>query len=720
VLTLFATKLLPNLNTGGYLPTERRIISVDGEETKANGHSSYWLLAAGDDKGFRDSIEHDGSVREESGDVAKRSPDSRVANYGLPTVRCLEFLLSLPKAASDLIIGFSINYDISKILQDLPFKNQWEYAREHKTEWNGYVIQGIPKKWFKISTRDRSVKIWDVFSYWQCSFAKALDANKDLFVNVPGSKEHIDFIVRMKALRAEDFPDMSPDEISEYCFNECTYLSIMYRDILVNCKALGLTPNAHSGPGALAEAFFNSQSVRSHSSYGDMWSECGMPREVAMRAYYGGRFEVSEIGNIGDVFQYDIHSAYPAVAVDLPCLSCGSFSKVSKYVPGNRWGFYLVGSNTSGSWGPFPFRTGGERLDTNGRPIARDDKGRQTEGGTRLFNEAMKGSIAFPHGGLRWVTADEVEVALKHFPAEQIPIYSGWIYKTNCLHRPFAALEELYLRRKHPEKKHEVSKGMGMVIKLIINSVYGKTAQSIGGRDGEAPAFQCYPWAAWMTGGTRAKVLDAALIGGSNVVAIATDGILSRVELDDSLPVSEWELGKWEKKEKKDCWIGKPGIYAFGRELSSEFKKRGLDARYFPASLLREQWDNGEWLVYPEDTPVGFMPIQLAILRKDWGKTYGQWIEFPKKNSFYTNCHKRDFPEEIDIMLPHEGTVIELETFTIPANAQSMPYVPKSDWADAYSAGMAGDMDIAILELDDIVDMDGMISDPEWVTNAEV
>lgn len=663
--------------------TSRRIISVDGEERRVKGRSSYYLLAVADDRGYRKHIEHDGSVREGTDVQGKPAPADYTSNWGLPTKRMLDFLLSIPERKSDLLISFSFTYDTTKILQDLPYEKQFEFAETNETEWRGYHIAGIPKKFLSIRKGDKRVKVWDVFSYWQMSFAKALTKASSLFESDPERVKQIAFIIETKGKRADDFLNMTSDEIREYCFYECEFLSIMYRDMLINFESLGITQKQHGGPGSLAAAFFTSRKVKEHASYGDEHTECGMPRSVPMRAYYGGRFETAVIGNVGDVIQYDIHSAYPAVAVDLPCLQCGMFKRVTEYVPG-KWGFYLVESHTSGPWAPFPFRTG------------------LMETGVAGLDDTSKGSIAFVHGGRRWVTHDEVKVAQNHFGKDAIPVLDGWVFTKMCGHKPFAEIGKLYLSRKHPELSRKIGARMNNCIKLLINSVYGKTAQSIGGTADHGPEFQCYPWAAWMTGGTRAKVLEAALLGGEAVVAIATDGILTTKEIPE-LPVTDWELGTWERKDKKDCWIGMPGIYAFGNEVDSEFKKRGLDSRYFNASTLRNAWNDGRWKVTPDTTPIGFMPLRLAVRRKNWAEVYGQWIEFPKAVNFATVIHKRDFPEDsLPGIIDHDGTMMRLTPYTVGNDVRSMPFIPKDNWSNAYSAGESGDLDLPIWEAEDL------------------
>jgi hypothetical protein len=692
--------------TPEYRADVRRIVSVDGEGKTANNRHAYTLLAACDDRGYRDYIEHDGSERpgELHGgarlDGSHFHADDMAPNHGLSTIRCLDFLLSIPDGKSDLVISFAFTYDVTKILQDLPFAALREFAELGVTSWNGYVIAGIPRKYFEIWHNGRHCKVWDSFSYWQMSFAKALESSPELFTEHQQSV--IDNIKRMKAERA-NFDMISDDEIREYCFSECEYLSILYRDFLRHCEDMDLRPSRHSGPGALAESFFRNVHLKDYMPYGSHNAYlAGLPVDVAIHSYYGGRFETAVLGSVGDVIEYDIQSAYPAIAVDLPCLKHGQFMRAKEFVPG-RWGFYFVGSRTSGPWAPFPFR-------------ASADTG-------YLLNGASKGSIAFVHGGRRWVTSSEVETAIRHFGSEAIPVYSGWVFIPGCNHKPFDQVRELYIRRKIGNPKP--SAGLSKVIKLIINSVYGKLAQSIGWKfigtsqsgvnspaSYKPPEYQCYIWAALITGGTRAKVLDAALLGGGSVVSIATDGILTTRDIPE-LPVTDWELGTWERTPKEDCWLGMPGIYAFGRTPDDKkFKRRGLDAKYFPAHHLREAWERGEWKVRaignpdcpecvslrhacPDHPPRAFMPLKLAITRVNALDVLGEWIPAEKTVKFLSVQHKRNLPGNVDPFMPHDGSPIRLEPITIPDDVWSAPYEPKQSWEDI-ARGRPDDPDIAM------------------------
>src|ERR1700722_438366 len=90
----------------------------------------------------------------------------------------------------------------------------------------------------------------------------------------------------------------------------------------------------------------------------------------------------------------------------------------------------------------------------------------------------------------------------------------------------------------------DTNKAGYQVIKLGINSVYGKTAESIGDRP---PLYVSPFYAAAITAGTQRAVVEAALTAPDNVILFATDGLYADKQLDVFIP-KEKTLGAWEYK----------------------------------------------------------------------------------------------------------------------------------------------------------------------------
>jgi hypothetical protein len=168
-----------------------------------------------------------------------------------------------------------------------------------------------------------------------------------------------------------------------------------------------------------------------------------------------------------------------------------------------------------------------------------------------------------------------------------------------------------------------------MVLKLALNSLYGKLAQSIGAAPYANPI-----WASLITAMTRAKlgeiIHDPNVCGsefcGSDVVMLATDGVFT-INDRPHIPVNK-ELGGWDHELHDHMFIVQPGVY-FGT-VKADPKTRGL-----PMAKVREYeeqfaqaWDavrNTNDLSITVSVPVNsFIGLRLGMhrRRKD---LLGQW-----------------------------------------------------------------------------------------------
>lgn len=754
----------------------RLIISTDGEgenlpfrdpdyvhpdtAVAANGWHTYTLLAASDDTGEhgrRMNITNPRANREETNELAR--------NYGLTTEACLKMLTSLPQNA--IVVSFYFSYDVTKIVADLPIlnlrelatgrilpvkdcedckeRNQICHAHYHakirdvarqfglstdvvkgsgivsaeSTIWGNYCIQYMPRKKLTIidlsagrswSAKDkrpewnRKVIVWDVFGFFQKPFVGALQDAKNRDGSPICPPEIVDRIAAMKDQRGA-FAKLDDSAILAYCYEECYYLSKLVRDMLMNLERFGLTLNAFDGTGAIARAWMTREKIA------DYKTDTNLSMEIALMAYFGGRFEVSEIGYMGRLYSYDINSAYPFIVSTLPCLAHGHFRQLEKdvnglvtYEPG-KFGVYFAGSNTSGRYAPFPFRI--------------DDKRAMAQ--PELIHPK---SVYYAHGGKRWVWSNgnpamsEVGIAIKHFGSDAIPLYDGWVWEPECDHVPFRMVPDMYRERKILKKNGD---GMEKVIKLLLNSIYGKTAQSVGitiNKDGsyKLPKFQSFIWAGMITSGCRAMILDAIMQ--SDTVSIATDGILSRTPID-SLPLSG-DLGDWEDDIVEDAYLFQSGVYTmlktcksdckhpdkvymnedgtivhepFKHEITSDgqnatrvFKTRGFSRKEIPAQKLIDAWNSGNrdaLTLDPEPEATRFVPFKAGVLRTDAFKYIGQWVQSTHK---VTIAHNRRNPEYTldEYGLPTEsfGQTLPSTAPVFDSNDESAAYTMKETWEE--------------------------------------
>lgn len=172
----------------------------------------------------------------------------------------------------------------------------------------------------------------------------------------------------------------------------------------------------------------------------------------------------------------------------------------------------------------------------------------------------------------------EAEPVIEEMPPVKFKIHHYWQFIPDTNERPFTIIDELYDKRRSivAELKPSEVNILEQVIKLLINSMYGKLAQSAGGvlPDDDDDQGAAYPpstsnpyYAAAITAGTRRMLVEAACRHPHAIVSFATDAIVSTEPLDDLPNVysgpGKGPLGSWEV-EKLDggLFIGS-GFYIF-------------------------------------------------------------------------------------------------------------------------------------------------------------
>ena len=534
-----------------HTPRTDRIIGIDGEGKGRRPHR-YTYLAAGDESG----------VTWET----RAAPGERISSE-----QALEFLVSLPDRA--LCVSFAFFYDITKILTDLPDEAIWYLLHEDKraalvdgrivyraVQWRGFRLNMMNRR-FTVQSGKKSITIWDVFAFFQGKFTTAL---KDWEV---GSKEVRADIERMKDQRAT-FEEIDDTQIEEYCKSECKNLAHLTRKLIDAHLAVGLKLTNYYGAGSTAKAILKIVKAKDFLA-----QPSDAMRDAVARSFFGGRFENSHHGPIdGPVYNGDISSAYPYQITQLPCLSCGDWEHVDR--PSDtqltksrlaliHWRIPRNSVDPHRAFGPWPVR-------------------------------ATSGTIAFPLSGEGgWVWKEEYQAGLKIAP--QAIAREAWLYHTDCGCQPFKSVPDYYRERVRIGKD-----ARGIVLKLGPNAIYGSLAQS----KGLTPPFQCWIWAANITSGCRAQLIDAmcSVENSWNILMLATDGIYSKIPLTFEKPVDTGtkglvkpdgspagELGSWETKEvPSGVFCARPGIYFPLNPTVEQLKE--VRARGIGKKALYEKW----------------------------------------------------------------------------------------------------------------------------------
>lgn len=461
---------------------------------------------------------------------------------GLPTARALAWFLSLRRFDAR-IAGYYLSYDWTMILRDLPNRQLYKLLRPElrlrprnegagfsPVHWNGFRLHFLSGM-MRISRGEESVVVWDVGRYYQCRFVQALESSG---IAAP------DLITRMKEERGT-WGERDLFRVRSYCLEECRHLARLCEGLEAQHESIGLAPKTWHGPGSTASTLLAKHEVETFHAK--------PPAEVealAACAFFGGRFEQSFIGSRAGVHSFDVRSAYPHAATSLPCLMHGRWTRRRRAPKDGAVALvkYRVGNIGDRVWGPLPCRL-------------------------------ADGSIVWPRSGSTgWVWNVEFQAARAWRGVE----YAGehWELVKRCSCEPFAFVPDLYAARMaRPENKQ--------VLKLALNSLYGKLAQSAGG----GSRWSSRVWAGIITATTRARMLELIRAHGdeSRLCAIATDGAYTT----EPLPLAGDGLGAWETSEKGFMTFVRPGIYWASRDILEWYGTPTLDARAKAVSAVRSR-----------------------------------------------------------------------------------------------------------------------------------
>lgn len=587
-----------------------KFVGCDGEgATLDNGYHAYNLLRIGDEY-----------ITPEPGAVR------------LTTWQCLDFIASRdPKA---IYVGYYFDYDVTKILEDLPFERLWRllsrpsrmtvFGQLMPIDWRDFQIEYLPRKEFKVRRKLITEDGWspwivinEVGPFFQTSFLQAIKLWK------VGTEDEWTAIESGKRQRAT-FSVADFDEIAAYNLMEIVLLQQLMERFRDACLRAGYVPSKWQGPGLLAEAMFRKHGVPLSKDVPLLQENPGLV-QFATNAYYGGRFEISAIGPVNQpVYQYDINSAYPYAMQFVPCLLHGKWEHVTDYATWSErdvQDFHhfdrprgMLGERFALMHGTFTHRGGPNAL-WYGLPM-----------------RTKSGTIVYPESGAGWYWSFEVNSAIHQaFQPDEM-----WVYTRQCSCRPLAFVAQVY------ETRQAIGKdGPGIVLKLGLNSLYGKTVQSIG-----FPKYANPIWGSFITAFPRVQIQDflhssplcfGAKNCGADVVMVATDSVASLRERTEREYADSKLLGGWSKEtHARGLFIVQPGVYfgSSGKPSKTRGVPRTIVDTYEPVfrdafATMVETGDLADGdVAIPQKIFVG---IRYALVRRNQ-KLLGQWIDFAENN----------------------------------------------------------------------------------------
>jgi hypothetical protein len=411
--------------------------------------------------------------------------------------------------------------------------------------------------------------ICDVGSMFQASFLSVIDPDEwDSPVCTP---DEYTLIAEGKEGRADAPLD---DRMRRYNRLENELLARLMAAYEDGLRQLGITLGRREwyGPGAVAAKWLgrNGAPHRKVIEGDPLHQTSGVVpdkvRDAVNTAFLSGWFELFAHGTIpGDIWEYDIVSAYPYQIARLPCLMHGRWRHLRRKTlpeidPATQLCLVhcppgaLIGSDPH--IGP-------------------------------MLHRQPDGSICRPLRTGGWPWLHELQASRRAGLVERITIDECWVYDRCDCPPPLGVLGDLFDMRVRVGSKTP----LGKAIKLIMNSIYGKFCQSVG-----TGPFRNYLYASLITAGTRAQILDAIAthpLCSNGVVMIATDAVYftsphPTLALCKTRVRPEPVLGHWEEEARHNLTLFKPGVY-WDDQARDEiragrrpvFRARGIDHKAF-------------------------------------------------------------------------------------------------------------------------------------------
>lgn len=508
------------------------------------------------------------------------------------------------------------------------------------------------------------IQIDDALGFYQSTFVKV---TKGLVSQGYMTKGQHEEIVKNKSER-DNFHNIPFEQIKHYCHLELTGLAkalTILRDGFDLMPDNGIRLPSWSGAGAAASALIRKQTLKKNHYSSDIAIQNITPQQDhAHLAFVGGHIEPIMQGNALDrsLFLYDVASAYPAATQMLPSMKNGgwilhgsmSTNEIEETAKKAnvlsmfkiKWNFPFIDpkANRPIPFYPFPYRT-------------------------------KRGAILFPKDGYAWIMRDELLAGLKWMKTFNIipsclKIGEWHEFIPGNDERPYAFVAKLYEMRRKAKTGEEYNIN-GKAIKLCLNSLYGKTAQRVGGGEDKAPSCVCPYYAAAITAYCRARVLEAAILDPYSIVCFMTDGIVSTRELKGLPRVKEVingeaptgtqiDLGDWEMERMGGGFFLQSGVYHIvHKNGDAKDKTRRADPRRFILKMeLRDLMINRvlpEWkrninhLEKPYTLKIEirhYMTAGAAVASRERFKLIGRWSDTKRTIDIHTVGVKREAYEE--------------------------------------------------------------------------
>lgn len=536
-----------------------------------------------------------------------------LSEKGLSTWECLDHIIETgiqnPHAVH---VSFAFGYDSNMIVQNLALSTLGRLHRHGSVsvKHNGfaYTITYRKSKYFQVSRRGlksdgsrsrsggTSVKIYDLFTFFMSSFAKAYEK----YVGpVP------DVITQGKAGRST-FSIEEIDDILKYWTIEIQNIRELAEELRKRIYGAKLFITEWHGPGALASYALKQHNIKEH-----MKESNDNVRRAARYAYAAGRFETFRVGRFdGPIYGIDRNSAYPYALTQLPSLARGEWIHYTGPECTSAWGRDSLAHSRIPEFAlcRVDLRNGG-LLQSRPSP---------------LFHRTKQHELSFPWHTRGWYWGCEA----RHAVAAGATILEAWVFQDDGT-RPFDWIGDTYTTRKEWKAAGNAAE---LGLKLMMNSIYGKQAQRVGWdeKTGRIPGWHQLEWAGFDTALTRAALYGLmSQIPDDKLIAVETDGFYTTVPPEELGITPSEELGGWSVDVYDEVLYIQSGLAWLRQGNKWTPKRRGLDPGSFPLeraqAYVQSLQAHEKWAPY-EGVTTRFTSIGQALQTREFFARHCVWV----------------------------------------------------------------------------------------------
>jgi len=413
-------------------------------------------------------------------------------------------------------VVYNLKYDEGALVQRLPIDRLNDLRLEGKVEHNGYHYRCIPRKMLSVRKGNNTITIYDMLTF----FGTSLDA---------AAKEYLG-----EGKIDEDTSKYTPvhvgrnwRSIGNYCVRDAQLVQRLAETLIRQFEGYGVYPQKLYSPAYVSAQYFRGKTA--YVGVGRFWVWYRDLLDAALASYAGGKFEVTWRG-ADYLYEYDINSAYPRQIADLIDITDAEIRHGKRYEKAATYGYIQCSVGVpSDVYSPCPIR---------------------------------RGSVnTFPVGEFETVLT-KAEYDYLRARGCRLRIQDGWWIMARGGEYPYRhEVERLFTLK--DKAKREKRKLDYQLIKLMLNSFYGKMAQLIPIKGRFRAGWSWNPiYAAIITANVRIQVTEMQNTY-MDVVGVHTDSVIAR----EPLPLGKSKaLGDWAYECEGDGVLVGSGIYQVGKK----------------------------------------------------------------------------------------------------------------------------------------------------------